>query len=904
MLYQADWDVKDPKQVGIEFKVDHQDTVSGNGYVDYVLWADNGQPLAVIEAKKSGQTNLQAGREQARLYAESLEKMDYDRPVIFYTNGYETFIWDDAQYNTYRPIFGFYSKDSLEYLIYQRQYRQPQLEQFNPDLDIAGRPYQIEAIKTIANHYQQQRRKALLIQATGTGKTRGAIALAELLLRTGWGKRILFLCDRKELRIQADEAFKAFLPSEPRCVIGESNSIDQAARIYIATYPGMMNRFSQLDVGFYDLIIADESHRSIYNKYRDLFDYFDALQLGLTATPVKFIARDTFDIFDCDSTNPTFEFGLDAATNNDPPYLSSFKVKDLTTEFLREGIHYNDLSDEQKRRLEEDIGLETAKITTIKGKDIGRKIFSEDTDQIILENLMNNGIKDETNSLVGKTIIFAQRQDHAEHLEKLFCKLYPQYGTKVCKVIHNGIPKAESLIKEFKKPKSDFRIAISVDMLVTGIDVPEIVNLVFPKPVRSLVKFWQMIGRGTRLSENLFGPGKHKQEFLIFDHYSNFAYFEEKYKEAEGAGSKSLLQTLFEARLELVESAIKANQADAFDVAVELIRTDINDLPDDSIPVKRELRSVHELHQTELLKEMSPGTRHTLSSKIAPLMGSRVLSDKYAIQFDRLIATIQRCLVDQASCFNDGRDQLLIELSNLAVTIQAVRRKDAVIKEVENAEFWQHISIDRLEHARKELRGIMKYRRSNMEPGVGTQTTGTKDGGVKDFERDVYLSGEAEALQYRRRLKAILDDMLVDNPILQKIYNEEPYQLDELKTLTSTILTSNPGVNLDILNQFYGRTANQLHETIRELIGMDPQAVEKHFTDFLHKHSTLTAQQVRFMNLLKNHISQHGTISVEKLYEPPFDSVSHEGVDGVFKPEDVDALVTVLKPFWSQESSQ
>jgi type I restriction enzyme R subunit len=517
---------------------------------------------------------------------------------------------------------------------------------------------------------------------------------------------------------------------------------------------------------------------------------------------------------------------------------------------------------------------------------------------------MNNGIKDETSSLVGKTIIFAQRQDHAEHLEKLFCKLYPQYGTKVCKVIHNAIPKAESLIKEFKKPKSDFRIAISVDMLDTGIDVPEIVNLVFAKPVRSRVKFWQMIGRGTRLSENLFGPGKHKQEFLIFDHYSNFAYFDEEYKEAEGAGSKSLLQTLFEARLELVESAIKANQADAFDVAVELIRTDINDLPDDCIPVKRELRSVHELQQTELLKEMSPGTRHTLSSKIAPLMGSRVLSDKYAIQFDRLIATIQRCLVDQASCFNDGRDQLLIELTNLAVTIQAVRRKDAVIKEVENAEFWQHISIDRLEHARKELRGIMKYRRSNVEPGVVTQTTGTKDGGVKDFERDVYLSGEAEALQYRRRLKAILDDMLVDNPILQKIYNEEPYQLDELKTLTSTILTSNPGVNLDILNQFYGRTANQLHETIRELIGMDPQAVEKHFTDFLHKHSTLTAQQVRFMNLLKNHISQHGTISVEKLYEPPFDSVSHEGVDGVFKPEDVDALVTVLKPFWSQESSQ
>ena len=902
MLSQAGWDVKDPKQVGIEFEVQHQDTVSGKGYVDYVLWGENGQPLAVVEAKKFGQTNLQAGREQARLYAESLVKMGYDHPVIFYTNGYESFIWDDAQYNIYRPIYGFYSKESLEYLIYQRQYRQPQLEQFNPDVDIAGRPYQIEAIKTVANHYQQQRRKALIIQATGTGKTRVAIALSELLLRTGWGKRVLFLCDRKELRTQADDAFKEHLPSEPRCVIGETNTIDQSARIYIATYPGIMNRFAQLNVGFFDLIVADESHRSIYNKYRNLFDYFDSLQLGLTATPVKFISRNTFDIFDCDKTDPTFEFGLDAAINNDPPYLCSFRVKDLTTEFLRDGIHYNDLSDEQKQKLEEDLGVDEAKNTTIKGKDIGRKIFSEDTDRIILENLMNKGIKDETHSLVGKTIIFAQRQEHAEHLEKLFCKLYPQYGTKVCKVIHNAVPKADSLIKEFKKPKSDFRIAISVDMMDTGIDVPELVNLVFARPVRSWVKFWQMIGRGTRLCENLFGPGKHKQEFQIFDHYGNFAWFDEEYKEVEDHGSKSLLQTTFESRMELVESALKANQADAFDVAVELIRADINDLPDTSIPVKRELRTVHELQQTDLLQKMDASTLHTLATKIAPLMGSRVLSDKFAVQFDRLMANLQRCFVDKATCFDDNRDLLLADLDKLAVNIQAVRKKDAVVNEVRTAEFWQNTSIERLEQARTELRGIMKYRKKSTTVGEGTPTTGAGDGGVEEFERPIYLSGEAEALQYRRRLKGILDDMVKDNPILQRVYNDEPYQADELKTLTSTILTSHPGVNLDVLNEFYGRTADQLHITIRELVGMDSTAVEKHFTDFLHQHPTLTMKQVNFINLLKNYVSQHGTISVEKLYEPPFDSISHEGVDGVFAPEDVDDLVSVLKPFLAQET--
>ena len=897
MLYQAGWDVKDPDQVKVEYKVQFPDNPTGIGRADYVLWANNGQPLAVIEAKRSGNASLQAGREQARLYADSLENMGYQRPVIFYTNGYETFIWDDLQYNTYRPIYGFYSKDSLDYLIYQRQYRKPQLEQFNPDTDITGRPYQIEAIKTVAKRFQDQRRKALIVQATGTGKTRVAIAISELLLRTGWGKRVLFLCDRKELRTQADDAFKQFLSSESRCVIGETNQIDQSARIYIATYPGMMNRFTQLDVGFFDLIIADESHRSIYNKYRDLFDYFDALQLGLTATPVKFISRDTFDIFDCEKTDPTFAYGLDAAINNEPPYLCSFRVKDLTTEFLRDGIHYDDLSEDQKLRLEEDFGEEIAKQTTIAGKDIGRKIFSESTDKIILENLMTNGIKDDTNSLVGKTIIFAQRQDHAEHLEKLFCKLYPHYGAKVCKVIHNAVPKAESLIKEFKKPGSDFRIAISVDMLDTGIDVPEVVNLVFAKPVKSWVKFWQMIGRGTRLCPDLFGPGKDKTEFLIFDHYGNFEFFEEEYQEADSGTSKSLLQRLFEARVDLAECALKNNHRDAFDAALELITADINDLPDDSIPVKRELRTVHELQQTDQLQKMDAGILHTLRDKMAPLMGVRVLRDKHAIQLDKLIADIEKCFIEQAACLEDGRDVLLAELDALAVNIHAVRQKDAVLDEVRSAEFWQNLTVKRLETTRTELRGIMKYRRSRTGPGSSTPTTGTEDGRIEEFERPVHLSSEAEAAQYRRKLKTILDAMVNSNPVLKKLYAGQPVQPDELKTLTSTILTTHPGVRLDVLNEFYGRTADQLHLTIRELVGMNPDAVEEHFTQFLHAHPTLTAKQVQFMNLLKSHIAQHGNIRVEKLYEPPFDSISHEGIDGIFTPDDVGDLIAVLKPF-------
>lgn len=902
MLLQAGWDVSNPAQVGQEVEVDFPENVSGKGKADYVLWGDNGQPLAVIEAKKSGNISLQTGREQARMYADGFERMGMQRPVIFYSNGYETFIWDDKQYNTYRPVYGLYSKDSLEYLAYQRQYRIPALEKHNPELSIADRPYQIEAIKTVAAHFQQQRRKALIIQATGTGKTRVAIALAELLLRTGWAKRVLFLCDRKELRVQTDEAFKQNLPSEPRCVIGETNKVDQTARVYIATYPGMMNRFAQLDVGFFDLIIADESHRSIYNKYRDLFDYFDALQVGLTATPVRFISRNTFDIFDCETTDPTFEFGLDAAINNEPPYLVPFRVRDLTTDFLRDGIHYNDLSDEQRRQLEEDLGEEEAKRTTIAGKDIGRKIFSEDTDRIILENLINNGIKDATGSLVGKTIIFAQRQDHAEHLEKLFCKLYPQYGAKVCKVIHNAIPHVDTLIKEFKKPGNDFRIAISVDMLDTGIDVPEVVNLVFAKPVKSWVKFWQMIGRGTRLSPNLFGQGKHKAEFLIFDHYGNFDFFEQEYEEPEDKGGKSLLQTTFEARLELAQAALKHNHAAAFDAAIELLRADINDLPDSSVAVKRELRAVHQLQQGDQLQRFDAKVQHLLVTTIAPLMSARVLRDKHATALDKLIAGIEICMVEKASCFEDGKITLLEELDKLAINIQAVRQKDALIAEVRSADFWLNACVDKLERARQELRGIMKYRKSGDGPLYNTPGTRTADSGVQEAEREIKIAGANEAMSYRRRLKDILDGMLAANPTLQKIHKGEPIAEQELNSLTSTILTTHPGVNLQVLNEFYGRTASELQLTVRELIGLDVQAIEQHFAQFLHAHPSLTAQQVRFMNLLKSYIAQHGSIVIEKLYDAPFSSISHEGIDGVFTPADVGELVAVLKPFLRGET--
>ena len=348
LLTEADWQVdtngKSTDQVGQEVEVGHQPTTTGKGRIDYVLWDDNGKPLAVIEAKKAAE-NSEKGRTQARLYADGLEKESGQRPVIFYTNGFDIWIWDDKQNYTPRKIFGFYSKDSLQYLVYQRKSRQA-LNTLTPKPEIAGRLYQIETIKRVTERFSKQYRKGLIVQATGTGKTRVAISLTELLIRAGWVKRVLFLCDRRELRKQAKGAFNDFL-NEPLVTVGASTANDRQKRIYLATYPAMSKVFQSFDVGFFDLIIADESHRSIYNVYGDIFRYFDCLQVGLTATPVEFVTRNTFQLFECENQLPTAYFAFERAV--DEGYLVPFKVQTYTTDFLRRGIKYGQLTEEQRQ---------------------------------------------------------------------------------------------------------------------------------------------------------------------------------------------------------------------------------------------------------------------------------------------------------------------------------------------------------------------------------------------------------------------------------------------------------------------------------------------------------------------------------------------------------------------------
>jgi len=771
MLLAAGWDV-DPEgrctaQVGQEVEVDGQPTDTCRGYVDYVLWDDETEkPLAVIEAKKTAKS-AEEGRTQAKLYADALERKHGQRPVIFYTNGFETTIWNDHpdENEPPRQVYGFYAKDSLRYLLFKRGTRQPAAS-IQPDPVIAGRMYQIEAVKRIIERFAAKHRKALVVQATGTGKTRVAVSLAAALTSANWAKRVLFLCDRRELRKQASNAFKDHLSSLPYTIVSADTAQDRECRIYLATYPAMSKIFETFDVGFFDLIIADESHRSIYNRYGDLFLYFDALQVGLTATPVSYISRDTYKLFGCEDQDPTAHYSFNDAINHVPPYLVPFKVDQVTTAFQRGGIKYSEMPDDQRRQLEED-EVEPEKIE-YNPHQIDKQIFNRDTNRIILRNLMEHGIKVKGGQQIGKSIIFARNHNHAVLLQNLFDEMYPQYGGKFCRVIDNYDPRAEDLIDDFKGlgTNPDLTIAVSVDMLDTGIDVPEVVNLVFAKPVYSKVKFWQMIGRGTRLCEHLLGPGRHKTHFLIFDHWNNFAFFDEDFEQAEPTNGKSLLQRLFEARLVLAETALAKPDTAAFDLAAKLVSKDIADLPEKTIAVREKWKQVNIVKNEQVVRQFEPATLAMLRQDIAPLMQWRdIAGDETAYVFDLLVCRLQTELLRQSTRCDDFKAQLLATLDDLVMHLSQVKAKAETIAAVRSQAFWDAVTVLSLEHVRTELRAIVRHRTQTSTPKLPPKVIDVKEDETL-IERKEYkpkLEG-LDLAAYRKRVEQALMGLFATNP--------------------------------------------------------------------------------------------------------------------------------------------
>jgi type I restriction enzyme R subunit len=895
MLREAGWGEQGWKHGhDIELEVPGMPNAEGKGYVDYVLWGDDGKPLAIVEAKRT-KKDPAIGQQQAKLYADCIEQKYGRRPVIFYSNGYETWLWDDACYPP-RAVQGFYEKDELELMIQRRTTRGDLLkEKINGK--IVERPYQVEAIRAVGERFTEKHRRGLVVMATGSGKTRMVIALTDLLMRANWVKRVLFLADRTALVNQACGEFKKHLPaSAPVNLVLDKES---TSRVYISTYPTMMGLIEaqRFGVGHFDLIVIDEAHRSVYQKYRAIFEYFDAMLLGLTATPRGEVDFDTYRLFDLKKNSPTFAYDLEQAVADGylvPPVAVSVPLK-----FQREGISYDDLTDEEKAQWDEVEWDEDGTVPTrVEAEAVNKWLFNVDTVDKVLAHLMTNGQKVAGGDQLGKTIVFAKNEDHAKFICERFDKNYPHLAGSFVRKITHELTYAQSLIDDFSDPKKPPHIAVSVDMLDTGIDVPEVVNLVFFKLVRSKTKFWQMIGRGTRLCKDLFGPGQDKKNFFVFDYCQNFEYFRQNPAGVEGNVQRSLGAVLFAHRLELH----KVLGATAGDDGLVTLRRDLaNEMHEEVAamnvenflvrPKRRLVEQFKDRAQWDLLKD---DQYHELDQQLADLPNELPAEDEMAKRFDLLMLKLQLAVINHEHVFERLREQVREIADKLTEKkdVPMVSAQMELIQEVAGTEWWEDVTLPMLEEARKKLRNLVKFiergeRRivyTDFEDQLGQPQT-------LEIEK---LAAATDVAEYRKRMLHFLQSHQ-DQGTLFKLRNNERLSAADLDELEKMLFEASDLGDRRKFAAAYGDQPN-LAAFIRSLIGLDREAAKNAFSKFLTG-SQYNAQQIQFVNYIIDYLTEHGQMPVSRLYEAPYTDINPMSLDGLFSNADANLITQILASF-------
>ena len=849
------------------------------GFVDYVLFGKDGLPLALIEAKRSSK-DPNVGRQQAVLYADCLERKFGRRPMMFTSNGFETFFWDD-QTSPQRQVSGFFSKNDLQKLMNRRTERK-NLDEVAIDDRITDRYYQKEAIRAVCDRVMQGFRKNLLVMATGTGKTRTASSLTDVLSRGGYLTNVLFLADRTALVKQAKDDFKNYLPDMSLCNLCSAKD-DRSARIVFSTYPTMLNAIDLCRSGdgqrmftpaHFDLIIVDESHRSIFKKYKVIFDYFDALMVGLTATPKQDVEKNTYEFFEMENSVPTFAYDYETAVEEDH-VLVPYYTYEVKTKFLEDGINYDELSEEDRLRYEDDFAEDDYVPELIPSSELNKFVFNEATVDRVLQELMERGIKVEGGDLIGKTIIFAQNKRHAEFILERFNKLYPQYKGSFAKRIICDDSYAQTIIDDFKMPNREPRIAVSVDMMDTGIDVPECVNLVFFKKVRSKTKFWQMIGRGTRLAPDLScvdqidGAYTGKRRFLIFDYCGNFEFFREKPNGFEGKETKSLSESVFGKRIRIAAALQDgAFSDDAYQnwrkELVTKCHSQVMALNQDLISVKLNLRYVEKYQDSKAFTSISDGNKGELLAYIAPLVSDSEI-DEYAKRFDNFMYGLILASIEETSALKKARNVLCRTASALESkgTIPQVAAKMRDIRQINTDAYWDSNDILLFEETREKLRDLMKFLvEGTVKPVVVTNLADPvifeQEGLTLDpaYDFEDYRAKVNRYITYHKEILAIY-----------KLTHNKPLAPGDYQELEH-IFTVELGTKEDYQRE-YGDTPFGL--LVRKIAKMDHDAAMEAFSEFINDES-LNQRQIAFVHKIINHIEQNGYMeNITTLQKPPFD---------------------------------
>ena len=832
------------------------------GYCDYVLFGKDGLPLAVIEAKRTSK-DPNIGRKQAVLYADCLERKFGRRPMMFTTNGFETYFWDDRS-GPQRKVSGVFSKEDLQKLMNRRTERQD-LTSIPIDDKITDRYYQKEAIRAVCGQIEQGFRKHLLVMATGTGKTRTASSLTDVLSRGKWITNVLFLADRTALVKQAKDDFKRYLPDMSLCNLC-SNKDDRNARIVFSTYPTILNAIDDtkskdgrqlFTPAHFDLIIIDESHRSIFKKYRAIFEYFDALMVGLTATPKTDVDRNTYDFFEMEHGVPTYAYDYETAVYQDHvlvPYYN-YEVK---TKFLDEGITYDDLSDEDKERYEDDFIEDGMMPDFIPSAALNKFVFNEKTVDM------------------GKTIIFAQNKRHAEFILERFNKLYPQYHGSFAQRVTCDDSYAQTIIDDFKQPEKEPHIAVSVDMMDTGIDVPECVNLVFFKKVRSKAKFWQMIGRGTRLCKGLScvdqidGVYTDKRRFLIFDYCGNFEYFREHKEGYEARETKALSENIFGKQIKIAmalqESAFAGENYQAW--RNELIKTchkQVTALNPELISVKLRMQFVEKYKKQDAFLSISEGDKCELLTQIAPLVRSEE-TDEFAKRFDNFMYGLILAHIEQMPAFKYAKKQLCDTASLLErkANIPQIKEKLPLLQEIHTDVFWDANDILLFEKIRKELRGLIRF--LDEDDGGQKRIITKLTDPIIDSQEGVQLDVAYDFEDYRAKVNRYINEH-GNTLAIYKLTHNIPLATGDYQEL-ERVLTSELGSKEDYKREFGDAPFGLL---IRKIARLDHEAAMQAFSAFINDQS-LNQKQISFVKKIINHIELNGYMeNASELTKPPFD---------------------------------
>lgn len=898
LLAEAGWPLDQERDR--EFPVKGMPSTSGDGFVDYVLWGQDGKPLALIEAKRT-KKDAMVGQQQAKLYADCLEAAYGQRPVIFCSNGYDHWIWDDKFYPP-RRISGFLKRDELELLIQRRDTRKA-LSQEAIDNAIAGRPYQTRAIRRVGETLEKDRqRKALLVMATGSGKTRTVIALIDQLMRANLVRRVLFLADRVALVKQAQNAFKTHLPSAPIANLLEShngtNNDHKGARVLVSTYPTMMGQIEEMTdgqrrfgPGHFDLIVIDEAHRSVYRKYRAIFSYFDSLLLGLTATPRDEIDRDTYSLFELEKGVPTDAYDLEDAVKDG--YLVPPKGISVPLKFQRQGIAYDQLSDEEKDEWD---ALEWDEDGTIPDRvdasDLNKWLFNIDTVDKVLAQLMSEGIKVEGGDKLGKTIIFARSSLHAQFIVQRFDANYPHLAGQFARLIDYSVTYAQSLIDDFSDPNKFPQIAVSVDMLDTGIDVPEVVNLVFFKPVRSKTKFWQMVGRGTRLCENLFGPSQDKEEFIIFDYCQNLEFFGENPNMVEPSMAAPIGERLFKSRLDLITeiNSDKEEERDLRRSLIERLQLEVSGINPDNFIVRPHRRAVERFQVQEAWNTLDVDAINALKSEIAGLPTAFKDDSLPAKQFDLLILRAQIALLKKDPAFLQSQKRIREIASALEAlqNVPLVAKEIELILEIQTDEYWPDVTIVMLEQVRRKLRTLVELIQPEERKLVTT-----------DFEDEIGVSTTIDLPQvgsgfdkarFKKKARAFAEQHK-DHITIQKIRRGEqltPLDIAEVERIFLENGIANADDIVEVQNE------GGLGAFLRSLVGLDRAAAKDAFSDFISDKS-VSANQIEFIDMIVNALSENGLIDPEMFYESPFTDIDDQGIVGVFGIEKAKAIINIVR---------